>query len=203
MLPERGQALLDFIALADRLKHVLRAARTGERRLTLGGEHGGLAAFDFRLHRVRRAGSCDAIDLHRHLHGRHVLGAMVLDLEQVRMGDHQLHRVAIDGFVSRECRHIIRIAQRLKKVTLQSQTTLGRIAELVQEALAGLRVVQAFGLEEARVAQFGALSRRHAMLSMKQSVIFSAYAPLSAFIDVADRLTWISNGSGTTRRGMR
>ncbi len=28
-------------------------------------------------------------------------------------------------------------------------------------------------------------------------------APLSAFIDVADRLTWISNGSGTTRRGMR
>ena len=28
-------------------------------------------------------------------------------------------------------------------------------------------------------------------------------APLSAFIDVADRLTWMSNGSGTTRRGMR
>lgn len=28
-------------------------------------------------------------------------------------------------------------------------------------------------------------------------------APLSAFIDVADRLTWIANGSGSTRRGMR
>lgn len=38
MLPERGQALLDFIALADRLKHVLRASRTAERREN-AGEH--------------------------------------------------------------------------------------------------------------------------------------------------------------------
>lgn len=28
-------------------------------------------------------------------------------------------------------------------------------------------------------------------------------APLSAFIDIADRLAWTSDGSGTTRRGMR
>lgn len=39
MPPEKGQALLDFIALADRLKHVLRASRTGERREN-AGEHG-------------------------------------------------------------------------------------------------------------------------------------------------------------------
>lgn len=38
MPPERGAALLDFIALADRLKHVLRASRTGERREN-AGEH--------------------------------------------------------------------------------------------------------------------------------------------------------------------
>lgn len=38
MLPERGRALLDFIALADRLKHVLRASRTAERREN-AGEH--------------------------------------------------------------------------------------------------------------------------------------------------------------------
>ncbi|MBX9750244.1 MAG: HD domain-containing protein [Roseococcus sp.] len=38
MPPERGQALLDFIALADRLKHVLRASRSGERREN-AGEH--------------------------------------------------------------------------------------------------------------------------------------------------------------------
>lgn len=36
--PDRGQALLDFVTLADRLKHVLRAARTGERREN-AGEH--------------------------------------------------------------------------------------------------------------------------------------------------------------------
>ena len=32
MPPERQAALLDFIALTDRLKHILRASRTGERR---------------------------------------------------------------------------------------------------------------------------------------------------------------------------
>ncbi len=38
MPPERKQALLDFIALADRLKHVLRASRSGDRREN-AGEH--------------------------------------------------------------------------------------------------------------------------------------------------------------------
>ncbi|HET8723465.1 MAG TPA: ABC transporter transmembrane domain-containing protein [Anaeromyxobacteraceae bacterium] len=42
---------------------------------------------------------------------------------------------------------VIRIARRLKKVTVQSQTTLGRISELVQETLSGIRVVQAYGME--------------------------------------------------------
>ena len=36
--PDRQAALLDFIALTDRLKHVLRASRTGERREN-AGEH--------------------------------------------------------------------------------------------------------------------------------------------------------------------
>lgn len=36
--PDRQRALLDFIALADRLKHVLRASRSGERREN-AGEH--------------------------------------------------------------------------------------------------------------------------------------------------------------------
>jgi len=36
--PDRQRALLEFIALADRLKHVLRASRTGERREN-AGEH--------------------------------------------------------------------------------------------------------------------------------------------------------------------
>jgi ATP-binding cassette subfamily B protein len=63
-------------------------------------------------------------------------------------------------------------------------------------------VVQAFGLEAVRVAQFGALSRRHAMLSMKQSVIFSAYAPLSAFIGGVSALVLVTYGGGLVVRGI-
>ncbi len=62
------------------------------------------------------------------------------------------------------------------------QLAFSALSTYSHETISGERVVQAFGLEEARVEQFKALSRRHASLSMKQSVIFSAYAPLAALI---------------------
>ena len=70
------------------------------------------------------------------------------------------------------------------------------------ETISGERVVQAFGLEAVRVAQFDALSRRHASLSMKQSVIFSAYAPLSAFIGGVSALVLVSYGGSLVVRGV-
>jgi subfamily B ATP-binding cassette protein MsbA len=42
---------------------------------------------------------------------------------------------------------VLRLARRLKQVTTQSQRSLGKIAEIVQEVLTGIRVVQAFGME--------------------------------------------------------
>jgi ATP-binding cassette subfamily B protein len=74
------------------------------------------------------------------------------------------------------------------------QLAFSALSTFSHETISGERVVQAFGLEEARVAQFGALSRRHAMLSMKQSVIFSAYAPLSAFISGVSALVLVTYG---------
>jgi len=70
------------------------------------------------------------------------------------------------------------------------------------ETISGERVVQAFGLESARVAQFAELSRRHASLSMKQSVIFSAYAPLSAFISGVSALVLVAYGGSLVVRGV-
>jgi len=49
---------------------------------------------------------------------------------------------------------VVRIAKRLKKVTVQSQTTLGKISELVQETLSGIRVVQAYGMERWESSRF-------------------------------------------------
>ena len=49
---------------------------------------------------------------------------------------------------------VVRIAKRLKKVTVQSQATLGKISELVQETLSGIRVVQAYGMEAWESSRF-------------------------------------------------
>ncbi|GLH71547.1 ABC transporter ATP-binding protein [Geothrix limicola] len=81
------------------------------------------------------------------------------------------------------------------------QLAFSALSTFSHETISGERVVQAFGLEEARVAQFGTLSRRHAMLSMKQSVIFSAYAPLSALIGGMSALVLVSYGGNLVVHG--
>ena len=81
------------------------------------------------------------------------------------------------------------------------QLAFSALSTYSHETISGERVVQAFGLEGPRVAQFGALSRRHASLSMKQSVIFSAYAPLSAFISGVSALVLVAYGGSLVVRG--
>ncbi len=81
------------------------------------------------------------------------------------------------------------------------QLAFAALSTYSHETISGERVVQAFGLEEARVAQFGTLSRRHASLSMKQSVIFSAYAPLSALISGMSALVLVAYGGSLVVRG--
>jgi subfamily B ATP-binding cassette protein MsbA len=73
---------------------------------------------------------------------------------------------------------IVRFAQRLKKVTLQSQQKLGRIAELVQEAIAGMRVVQAFGMEEWESERFRAENRRWVRIVRRSFVVRGFSSPL-------------------------
>jgi ATP-binding cassette subfamily B protein len=81
------------------------------------------------------------------------------------------------------------------------QLAFSALSTYSHETISGERVVQAFGLEEARVAQFAALSYRHASLSMKQSVIFSAYAPLSAFISGVSALVLVAYGGSLVVKG--
>jgi len=81
------------------------------------------------------------------------------------------------------------------------QVAFSALSTFSHETISGERVVQAFGLEDARVAQFDTLSRRHASLSMKQSVIFSAYAPLSAFMSGASALVLVAYGGALVVKG--
>jgi subfamily B ATP-binding cassette protein MsbA len=73
---------------------------------------------------------------------------------------------------------IVRIARRLKRVTQQSQSALGRISELVQEALSGMRVVQAFGMERWESGRFHAENHRWLRIMRKSFVVRAFYSPL-------------------------
>jgi ATP-binding cassette subfamily B protein len=82
------------------------------------------------------------------------------------------------------------------------QLAFSALSTFSHETISGERVVQAFGLEAARVSQFDTLSRRHAMLSMQQSVIFSAYGPLAALIGGTSALILVSYGGSLMLRGV-
>ena len=73
---------------------------------------------------------------------------------------------------------IVRIARRLKRVTQQSQSALGRISEMVQEALSGMRVVQAFGMEGWESERFREENRRWIRIMRRSFVVRALYSPL-------------------------
>jgi subfamily B ATP-binding cassette protein MsbA len=73
---------------------------------------------------------------------------------------------------------IVRFAKRLKRVTQQSQSALGRISELVQEALSGMRVVQAFGMESWESERFREENRRWIRIMRKSFVVRALSSPL-------------------------
>jgi subfamily B ATP-binding cassette protein MsbA len=73
---------------------------------------------------------------------------------------------------------ILRFAKRLKRVTQQSQSALGRISELVQEALSGMRVVQAFGMEGWESERFREENRRWIRIMRKSFVVRAFSSPL-------------------------
>ena len=55
---------------------------------------------------------------------------------------------------------IVRLAQRLKKVTSKAQRTGGELLEVVQENIGGIRVVQAYGMERWESARYADANER-------------------------------------------
>jgi subfamily B ATP-binding cassette protein MsbA len=70
---------------------------------------------------------------------------------------------------------VVRLARRLKRVTTESQSTLGQIAEMVQESISGIRVVQAFGMERWESGRFTAANRRW-LRSQRRSFLTRAFS---------------------------
>jgi len=86
------------------------------------------------------------------------------------------------------------LQQRLQLVTSQLNT-------FSHETISGEKVVQAFGLEDQRVSQFLELSRDQARLTIRQSMIFGSYGPISALMGGAAALILIAYGGSLVLKG--
>lgn len=87
------------------------------------------------------------------------------------------------------------------RVQQKLQLAFSALSTFSHETIQGEKVVQAFGLEEARIEAFAQLSRRHARLSMRQTVLFSAYGPMAMFITGLATLILIAYGGMLVNRG--
>ena len=88
------------------------------------------------------------------------------------------------------------------RVQQKLQLAFSALSTFSHETIQGEKVVQAFGLEEARIEAFAQLSRRHARLSMRQTVLFSAYGPMAMFITGLATLILIAYGGTLVNRGL-
>jgi subfamily B ATP-binding cassette protein MsbA len=89
---------------------------------------------------------------------------------------------------------IIRIGRKLKKVTTQSQSTLGRISEMVQEALAGMRVVQAYGMEPWESRRFEEVNERWIRIQRRSFFTRAVSSPLMevmAAVGLSIAIWWV------------
>ena len=86
-----------------------------------------------------------------------------------------------------------RLQQKIQVVTSQLNT-------FSHETISGEKVVQAFGLEELRVGVFADLSRTQARMNIRQTILFGAYMPLSAFTSGLAALVLVAYGGSLVLR---
>ena len=89
---------------------------------------------------------------------------------------------------------VIRLGKRLKKATVQGQSTIGEIAERVQETVSGIRVVQAYGMEGWESGRFQAVNDRWLRIQKKSFLVRGFSSPLMevmAAAGMALALWWV------------
>jgi subfamily B ATP-binding cassette protein MsbA len=89
---------------------------------------------------------------------------------------------------------VIRLGQRLKKATVQGQSSIGQIAEMVQETVSGIRVVQAFGMERWEAGRFGQANDRWLGIQRKSFLVRAFSSPLMevmAAAGLAAVIAWV------------
>jgi subfamily B ATP-binding cassette protein MsbA len=80
---------------------------------------------------------------------------------------------------------IVRLSKRLKKVTTRSQEELGAISMVTHEALSGIRVVQAFGMERWESDRYGQANERWLSVIRRSYAVRAFSSPLMEVMGAA------------------
>ncbi len=89
---------------------------------------------------------------------------------------------------------VVRLAKRLKRVTSHALDTAGGIATMLQEALSGIRVVQAFGMEGWESRRFGEANRGLVRIVRRSILVRALSSPLMEVmgaVGIAAAIWWV------------
>jgi ATP-binding cassette, subfamily B, bacterial MsbA len=89
---------------------------------------------------------------------------------------------------------VMRTARRIRSASGESMATLGQVNEIALEALAGIRVVQAFGMEPWEAKRFRTTSRKLLRFERRIAAVRSLSSPLMevlAAVGLAAALVWV------------
>ncbi len=89
---------------------------------------------------------------------------------------------------------IVRLAKRMKRDTGHAQRTGGELAEMVQEAVSGMRVVQAYGMERWESTRFAGANHRYIRIMRRGFVTRGFSSPLMevmAAAGLAAAIWWV------------
>ncbi len=96
---------------------------------------------------------------------------------------------------------VVRLSRALRREARRAQERIGDLASVLDETLAGLRVVQAFRMESVQAGRFRRATRQHFRASLRARAIQAANAPLMEVVGAAGAVALIAYASLEIRAG--
>jgi len=96
---------------------------------------------------------------------------------------------------------IVHLARRFRRRSRQSQERMGELTAILGETLQGIRIVQAFGMEETLKRRFRRATHRHYWANLKARVIQAANAPIMEILGTVAAMALIGYASIQISKG--
>ncbi len=96
---------------------------------------------------------------------------------------------------------VIHFSRRLRKRSRQSQERMGDLTAILDEAIKGIRVIQAFGMERFVAEKFRKATHRHFWANLKARAIQAANAPVMEIVGAVGALALIAYASAQIHAG--